>query len=40
MTKRITIGLFDGIQTLGQALMRNLQDLLKKYGLRKRLLLM
>jgi hypothetical protein len=37
MTKHITIGLFDGVQTLGQALTRNLQDLLEKYRLRKKI---
>jgi hypothetical protein len=37
MTKHITIGLFDGVQTLGQNLTRNLQDLLEKYGLRKKI---
>ncbi len=36
MTKHITISLFDGVQTSSQALTRNLQDLLEKYGLRKK----
>jgi len=37
MTKHITIGLFDGVQTLGQALIKKLQDLLEKYGLKKKI---
>jgi hypothetical protein len=37
MTKHITIGLFDGVQTSSQVLTKNLQDLLEKYGLRKKI---
>ncbi len=32
MPKHITIGLFETFETLGQTLVRNVQDLIKLYG--------
>ncbi len=40
MPKHIKIGLFEAFETLGQALVRNLQDFLKHYGVTKKSLLM
>jgi hypothetical protein len=36
--KHVTIGLFEVIETNGQALVRSLIELLDKYGLRKKII--
>jgi hypothetical protein len=36
--KHITIGLFETFETLGQTLVRNVQDLIKLYGTQKNIL--
>jgi hypothetical protein len=36
--KKVTIGLFETIETIGQALVRNLRKLLDSYGLSKKII--
>jgi hypothetical protein len=36
--KKVTIGFFEAIKTIGQALVRNLRKLLDSYGVRKKII--